>query len=86
MIGLPKSIKQKIIDIYESSNLPKKYHTYVVGYLKNNLDAVTDQEAVIKIKNFVGYMDSLDKLRGTDWKKTFPDITKLLFDFLNEMR
>jgi pyruvate-formate lyase-activating enzyme len=86
MVGLPKSIKQKIIERYEASNLPKKYHTHVVGYLKNNLDAVTNQEAVIKIKNFVGYMDSLDRLRGTDWKKTFPEINKLLFDFLSEMR
>jgi hypothetical protein len=30
------------------------------------------------INKFSSHMDNLDKIRGTDWKKTFPEIIELL--------
>jgi hypothetical protein len=82
MAYLPRSIKEKVIRDYDGNNaLPHFHKTHVAGYLKNNLDLVTDEEANIHLARFVRYMESLDRVRGTDWKSTFPEIVKLIADY-----
>jgi hypothetical protein len=84
IINLPRSIKEKVIEIYEQSGIDGFDSKHVVGYLKNNLDAYTDEECRPKMKAFLAYMNSLDKVRGTDWVKTFPEVYKLISDFYNK--
>lgn len=79
---LPRSIKEKIIQKYDESNLLDSEKKNVVGYLKNTMNDFTDDESRIHIMSFVRYMDSLDHLRGTNWKEAFPDVTKMLLEFL----
>lgn len=82
MAYLPRKIKEKVIKDYDSNNyLPHFHKTHVAGYLKNNFDLVSDEEAKVHLSRFIRYMESLDKVRGTDWKATFPEIVALIADF-----
>lgn len=84
---LPRSIKEKVITEYEKNNsIPPEHKTNVVGFLKNKFNAVTDEQGAQHLKQFMGYMDGLDKIRGTNWKATFPDIATLIHDFYVERR
>jgi MoaA/NifB/PqqE/SkfB family radical SAM enzyme len=76
--NLPPSIKEKVIETYQKSGLPDRYQFPVVGYLKNNMNQVTEEQGKQKLQGFVAYMNSLDKLRGTDWKVTFPEVVALI--------
>jgi hypothetical protein len=79
MAFLPRKCKEKVINDYDGSNfLPHFHKTHVAGYLKNNFDLVTEEEAKKHMGTFVRYMESLDRVRGTDWKSTFPEIVDLL--------
>lgn len=79
MAYLPRKVKEKIIRDFDTNNsLPHFHKTHVAGYLKNNLDLVTDEEGQKHIASFVRYMEALDRARGTDWKSTFPEIVELL--------
>ena len=76
---LPKVIKAKVIKDYDTNNyLPHFHKTHIAGYLKNNFDLVSDEEAKAHLNRFVNYMESLDRARKTDWKATFPEIVNLL--------
>ena len=79
--NLPRSIKEKVIQIYEDSGISGYDSKHVVGYLKNNLDTYTDDECRPLMAQFINYMNSLDRVRGTDWTKTFPEVYKLIEDF-----
>ena len=81
--NLPRGIKQRVIDIYEESGISGFDSKHVVGYLKNTMDKYTDDECRPMMANFLNYMKSLDRQRGTDWTKTFPDVYKLITDFYN---
>jgi len=82
MAYLPRKIKEKVINDYEGSNsLPHFHKTHVSGYLKNNFDLVDEEKAKAHLASFARYMESLDKIRGTDWKSTFPEIVKLMQDY-----
>jgi hypothetical protein len=76
--NLPRAAKEKVIEDYEKSDLPAFYQAYVVGYLKNNLDKYTDKEANAKMLNYTNWMNSMDKIRGTDWKSTLPEVVDLI--------
>jgi len=76
--NLPPSMKQKVIETYQNSGIPELYQFPIVGYLKNNMNRVTEEQGAQKLRGFVAYMNSLDKLRGTDWKATFPEVVALL--------
>jgi hypothetical protein len=79
MAYLPRAIKEKVIKDYDTNNyLPHFHKTHVAGYLKNNFDLVSDEEGKAHLNRFVNYMESLDRVRGTDWKATFPEIVNLL--------
>jgi organic radical activating enzyme len=79
MAYLPRKIKEKVINDYDGNNaLPHFHKTHVAGYLKNNFDVIDDGKARAHMNSFVRYMEGLDKIRGTDWKSTFPEIVDLL--------
>jgi hypothetical protein len=75
---LPDNMKKKVIDIYEKSNLSDRWKGFVCGYLENNMNKYKDESNDYIIK-FINHMNKLDDIRHTDWKKTFPDIVKLLY-------
>ena len=79
MAYLPRKIKEKVINDYDGNNaLPHFHKTHVAGYLKNNFDVIEDGKARAHMNSFVRYMEGLDRVRGTDWKSTFPEIVDLL--------
>lgn len=82
MANLPRRLKEKVIKDYEESDLPHFHQTHVVGYLKNTLDKFTDKECEAKMNSYMKYMDTLDKLRKTDWKATFPEVAELVKDYI----
>lgn len=84
IVNLPRSIKEKVINIYENSGISGFDSKHVVGFLKNNLDTYTDEECKPKMKAFLTYMNSLDRVRGTNWVQTFPEVYKLIADFYNK--
>lgn len=79
MAYLPQKIKAKVIKDYDTNNyLPHFHKTHVAGYLKNNFDLVDDEQGKAHLNRFVNYMEGLDRIRGTDWKATFPEIVDLM--------
>lgn len=82
--NLPRAIKEQVIQRYESSDLPHFHRTHIVGYLKNNLDTYTDDQALVKMQSFIAYMNALDRSRGTSWVTTFPEIHKLITEYYNK--
>lgn len=75
--SLPKSAKQEIIDFYK--NLPgdanrQKWYTAITRLLTKYMET----ERIDRLTKFVSIMDKLDKLRGTDWRTTLPDVCDIL--------
>jgi hypothetical protein len=66
--------KQYIFDRYEKINLDPIYKGITLGYIKNNFE----RNSPGMIRGFVTRMDALDKLRGTDWRGTMPDVVDML--------
>lgn len=83
IINLPRSIKERVIEVYEKADIEGMDAKHVVGYLKNNLDTYTDEECRPKMLAFLNYMNSLDRVRGTNWAETFPEVYQLISDFYN---
>jgi hypothetical protein len=74
---LPDRMKKEIINIYEKSNLSDRWKGFVCGYLENNMNKYEDKSSDYVAK-FIKHMNNLDNIRHTDWKKTFPDVVKIL--------
>jgi hypothetical protein len=72
-----------VIIKYQNSGISGFDAKHVVGYLTNNLDTYTDEECKPKMMAFLNYMNSLDRVRGTDWTKTFPDVYNLIYNYYN---
>jgi MoaA/NifB/PqqE/SkfB family radical SAM enzyme len=74
-----KAAKLKIIDELTGYS---EYHDYLkwgtaqIKLLENYLDI--DWNGDIWLKDFIEKMNILDKQRGTNWKKTLPDVVELL--------
>jgi len=81
IVNLPRAAKEAVIKIYEQSDVPHSDQKHVVGYLKNNLDSISDEKARNQISIFRHYMDSLDRSRGTDWRATIPEVDALIAKF-----
>jgi MoaA/NifB/PqqE/SkfB family radical SAM enzyme len=75
---LPKSAKEEVIRVYRESNIEDRWKNFVISYLENNMNTFPDKECVDMTKQHINYLNKLDEIRGTDWKKTFPDVVKLL--------
>lgn len=76
--SLPRSAKQEIIDKYNSLMHHSKNRTKWYNAIIKLLEKYMDYENLPRIKEFVTTMDKLDKLRGTNWRETLPDIHDLL--------
>lgn len=74
---LPDSLKNKVIDIYEKSNISDKWKNFVCGYLENNMNKY-EHLSVQYLDKFVSHMNQLDDIRGTNWKNTFPEVFELI--------
>jgi len=74
---LPDSIKKEIIKIYEKSNISNRWKGFICGYLENNMNKYEDISESY-VNKFTSHMDNLDNIRGTNWKKTFPEVSELL--------
>jgi sulfatase maturation enzyme AslB (radical SAM superfamily) len=68
---LPKDVKQELIEIYKqfASTNSKIKVNHLIKYLQSNLEGVP-----VKLAECINVIDRLDKIRGTDWKKTFPEL------------
>lgn len=75
---LSARIKQKVIDIYTKCNVPTYVSSLIIGHLKETLNDSNEHESILQIDAFKRRMDKLDELRGTNWKKTFPEINGLI--------
>lgn len=72
---LPKSAKLEIIETYKANTeAAGEAARGIPNYLEEHMDVDRPE----KVKVFVNYMNKLDEIRGTDWKKTLPDIYSLL--------
>lgn len=74
----PTPIKDKILAAYDACGLHARYKAMVVGYIKNTYTKHSEIECYRGLRRFITRMDTLDKLRGTDWRATFPDTVDLL--------
>jgi pyruvate-formate lyase-activating enzyme len=80
--NLPDSLKLKMIDVYNNSTLPDRWKNFLCGYLENTLGKYTEEEGRMNVKKHIQFLDKMDELRGTDWKKTLPEIADLLKECL----
>lgn len=83
--SLPRSAKQEIIDYYNSLMHHGKHRTKWYNTVIKLLEKYMDYERPDRIQKFVKTMDKLDALRGTDWRKTLPDIQDLLSRHCSEI-
>lgn len=79
---LPDHLKLKMIDVYANSNLPLMWKNFYIGHFENTMGKYTEEECVAHVLRHIKFLDSLDEIRGTDWKKTFPEIVELLKEYL----
>jgi pyruvate-formate lyase-activating enzyme len=80
--NLPDSLKLKMIDVYNNSTLPDRWKNFLCGYLENTLGKYTEDEGRMNVKKHIQFLNKMDELRGTDWKKTLPEIADLLKECL----
>ena len=71
-------MKKKIIDVYDKADIPVNTKSLIVGHLTKTFDEIDDEESKKHIEYFYKRMNKLDEIRGTNWKKTFPEIVSLL--------
>ena len=69
---LPVSNKKELIDMYSSSPYKQK-----LSHLINYLEANKDYEDKESLELCFETLSKLDKIRGTDYKKTFPELEGL---------
>lgn len=73
LIFLPDEAKKEIIEVYRENNIGPVSQS-VCGFLEQHMG----QHRPDLMKRYVEFMDRLDKLRGTNWKATLPDVYDLL--------
>ena len=72
---LPPSAKEEIINTYrKNTGQSGLAENMIINHLSKYFDK-HDPEA---ISSLIQYMDQLDKIRGTNWKSTLPDVYDLL--------
>lgn len=75
---LPDEVKLKVIQMYANSNYTRRWKEYIIAYLQNNINVHTYEECLGYTKKFINYMNKLDEIRGTNWKKVFPEVYQLI--------
>ena len=69
-------------DLRKLMNIPENYKNLMITFFENNMEN-SDEVCVDYIYKFISYMNKLDDIRGTNWKKTFTDISNLLKHLCN---
>jgi len=75
--SLPRSAKEELINVYKGLDhgvARNKWYTAMIRLLEKYMD----YEHIPRLKEFVSTMDKLDKLRGTNWRTTLPDVCDIL--------
>ena len=80
---LPDEAKKIAIKTYIEADIPDQYKTVQIGYLKNSIGKVDYETCIHFLNAFKKRMDTLDSLRGTDWKNTMPDVVDLIGKYIN---
>lgn len=79
---LPDHLKEKVIEVYNTSNLPQHAKDYYIGYLENNMGKYSKDQCERHVYAHIDFLNKLDELRGTNWKETLPDVVLLLKEYL----
>jgi len=78
--SLPVSAKMEIINVYKEladhSDNRKRWYNSMIKFLEKYMDE--KHVRIDRLAKFVSTMDKLDRLRGTNWRTTLPDICDLL--------
>ena len=75
---LSSDMKKKVIEVYDKADIPILTKSLIVGHLTKTLNQINDKKSKKHIEYFYSRMNKLDEIRGTNWKKTFPEIVSLL--------
>jgi hypothetical protein len=78
---LNDDLKKKVIHVYNSMNYNERWKKYIVGHLENTIGKHSKEVCDNHTLKFISYMNRLDELRQTNWRKTFPDVSSLLKDY-----
>ena len=78
LVHLTNNQKQKVIDAYKNTNIG----SYYTDFFTNYLTSTKDKENSKQLEDFVRRMNTLDRLRGTEWKATMPDVADLMKDYI----
>jgi organic radical activating enzyme len=70
---LPPNAKKELIDFYS-----KYPDSPTATTISNYLAGIKDQWQLNHVADYINFMDSLDKKRGTNWKETLPDVWNFL--------
>jgi organic radical activating enzyme len=76
--NLTKEAKLELIQLYTDSVHSDKI-AHLISYLQANLEYNSDPYSCAE------FLDSLDRLRGTDWPKTFVDLNKSINTYNKDM-
>jgi hypothetical protein len=79
MKWLPRQAKIDAIKKYAESDIGEENYKLTIGYLYNNINV---PENPIMLKACVDRMDKFDKIRGLNWKNTFPEVADILKDYI----
>lgn len=79
---LPRNVKLEVIKVYQQSNIEDRWKNFIISYLENNMDTVPESTCVATLMQHIDYLTKLDRIRGTEWKTTFPDVVDLLKDYI----
>jgi len=75
---LPNNVKDSIIHKLETHQVPKKYKKHYESIVYNMRNYIYDESHTEHLPVLKEYLEGLDSVRGTDYKKTFPLIGDLL--------
>jgi len=75
-VSLPYSAKIKLIEFYKNHLLDCSKADIIIKHLTNHL--ADDYHKPAGLKEFVTFMDYLDRSRGVNWRSIFPKVDELL--------
>jgi MoaA/NifB/PqqE/SkfB family radical SAM enzyme len=74
---LPNNIKDDIIHKLEAYRVPKKYKKHYESIVYNMRNYIYNESHTEQLPVLTEYLEGLDKIRGTDFRKTFPILADL---------
>lgn len=69
--------KKAVIEVYKNTTTQKNGKRLVTDYLTEHL-RLPEEHCAAKVKEHTLFLDTLDGLRGTDWRSTYPETFNLL--------